>query len=245
MPSTEILIFAPIIVFLAYFVFGLCGFGSTLLAVPLLALLWPLKFVIPVVVSLDCISAIFMRHQLRDKVWKKELYRLLPFLMVGLGLGTFVLTHLSTHWLSLCLGLLITVFGSFYLINRHGLIHLPPWSCIPIGLFAGTTSSALGVGGPLYVFFFNGRGASAEQTRASVPAVFSFTTLARIVLFSLIGLFNLQVFFAILALLPIMAVAMVCGLRSHSRFNRVLVIRLVGLLIMVNGLALITRTIFQ
>ena len=49
----ETLVIASLVVAGAFIVFGLTGFGSTILAVPLLAHLLPLKFVIPMFVLLD------------------------------------------------------------------------------------------------------------------------------------------------------------------------------------------------
>ena len=46
MPSVAVLVFSPLIIVTAYIIFGISGFGSTLIAVPLLAHLFPLKFVI-------------------------------------------------------------------------------------------------------------------------------------------------------------------------------------------------------
>ena len=71
MPPIELLVFTPLIVLGAYVVFGISGFGSTLMAVPLLAHLYPLKFVIPMVVVLDCVGAIGMGTRLRADVFKE------------------------------------------------------------------------------------------------------------------------------------------------------------------------------
>ena len=48
MPGLEALLYSPLIILLAYTIFGISGFGSTLIAVPLLAHLFPIKFVIPI-----------------------------------------------------------------------------------------------------------------------------------------------------------------------------------------------------
>ena len=83
MPSLEVLVFAPLIVFGAYLVFGMAGFGSTLIAVPLLVHLLPVKFVIPMVLLLDCVSAAGLGFKLREQVWKGEFKPLLPFLQTA------------------------------------------------------------------------------------------------------------------------------------------------------------------
>lgn len=241
MPSLDVLIFTPLIVLIAYLMFGISGFGSTLIAVPLLAHLMPLKFLIPVVVVLDCVSAISMGVKLRADVWKVEFVPLLPFLLVGLLMGAFVLLKVPTQWLLLGLGGFVLLFGAHYLINRKSMLRLPRWTVAPIGLFAGTTSSALGVGGPIYVFYFTARGATPEQIRATVPAVFSFTTVARIAIFAGVGLFNVNVLITAAVLLPVMALGLWCGQRLHGRLTRDQAVRIIGALLLLSGVSLLVR----
>ena len=99
----HILILAPLIVVIAYTIFGLSGFGSTLIAVPLLALLHPdLKFVMPVVIVMDCITAMSMGMRLRADVNRYDLLPLLPFLVIGLAFGVFLLVNLPATVLLSC-----------------------------------------------------------------------------------------------------------------------------------------------
>jgi uncharacterized membrane protein YfcA len=241
MPSPEIMIFVPLIVLLAYLIFGISGFGSTLIAVPLLAHLMPLKFAIPMVVVLDCVSAISMGLKLRADVSKSEFIPMLPFLVVGLLAGAFVLLNVPAKWLMLVLGVFVLIFGTNYLINRASALRLPKWTVAPIGLFAGITSSAFGVGGPIYVFYLAARGATPEQIRATVPAVFSFTSVARIAIFAGAGLFNAQVLAAAAALLPVMALGLWGGHRLHGRLTRDQAIRIIGGLLLLSGASLMVR----
>ena len=241
MPNTEVLIFAPLVILLAYLIFGISGFGSTLIAVPLLAHMMPLKFVIPVVVLLDCVSAISLGFKLRADVWKSEFMPMLPFLVVGLLLGAFVLLKVPTQWLLLGLGGFVLLFGANYLINRKVVNYLPRWTVAPVGLFAGTTSSALGVGGPIYVFYFTARGATPEQIRATIPAVFSFTTVARIAIFTSLGLFDRQMLIAAAAMLPVMALGLWCGHRLHGLLTRDQAIQIIGVLLLLSGVSLVVR----
>lgn len=243
MPNLEILIFAPLVILLAYLIFGISGFGSTLIAVPLLAHLMPLKFVIPVVLLLDCVGAIGMGLKLRTQVWKAEFMPMLPFLLAGLFAGAYALVTLPTQWLILVLGCFVLIFGADFLISRKARLRLPRWSVAPVGLFAGTTSSAFGVGGPIYVFYFTARGATPEQIRATVPAVFSFTTVARIAIFTGMGLFNREILITATLLLPVMGLGMWCGHRLHGKLTRDQVIRIVGALLLLSGVSLIVRAL--
>jgi uncharacterized membrane protein YfcA len=44
---TELVMTAAPIIFLAYLVRGICGFGSGLIAIPVLSLMFPLKVAVP------------------------------------------------------------------------------------------------------------------------------------------------------------------------------------------------------
>ena len=81
MPSIEVLIFAPLIVLAANIVFSITGFGLTLIAIPLLAHLYPIKFVVPMIVLLDVVASMRQATKLRGGVYKQELIPLLPFML--------------------------------------------------------------------------------------------------------------------------------------------------------------------
>ena len=244
MPSTEILVFAPLIVILAYTIFGISGFGSTLIAVPLLANLFPdLKFVIPVVVVMDCITAMSMGLKLRADVNKREFLPLLPFLVVGLGIGVFLLVRLPTTVLLLFLGVFAVAYGVTYMRGGPPRFALPRWSVAPIGLFAGTTSASLGVGGPIYVMYLASRGSTPEQIRATTPVIFIFTTITRIAMFAVAGLFSRQVVITAAVLLPIALAALFFGHRLHVNLSKNTTVRVIGGLLALSGISLLVRAL--
>jgi uncharacterized membrane protein YfcA len=243
MPSPEILVFASLIILVAYVIFGISGFGSTLIAVPLLAHLFPLKFVIPVVVVLDCFGAITMGLRLRADVNRRELLPLAPFMLTGMAAGVFLLLRLPAHILLACLGIFVLVYGAIYAAGRGTVIRLARWSAAPLGLFAGTTSSTFGVGGPLYVFYLTGRGATPDQIRATIPVIFIFTTITRIVLFTSAGLFNREVLLAAALLFPVMLIGLYAGNRLHGRLRREHAVRIIGALLVASGLSLLLRAL--
>ena len=136
MPDYLPYIIAPLVVLVAYVIFGISGFGSTLIAVPLLAHLWPLKFVIPVVVILDCIGAIALGTRLRAQIDKKNVIPLLPFLACGMGIGVLLLVRLPAAFLMLFLGIFILGYGFLYATGKQGGIRLARWWAAPIGMVA-------------------------------------------------------------------------------------------------------------
>jgi uncharacterized protein len=135
------LVFSPLIVLAAYVIFGIAGFGSTLITVPLLAHLFPLKFVIPVVVVLDATASITQGFRLRAVVYKRELLPLLPFMLAGMTAGVFLLIRMPGDLLMLLLGLFVLGYGASYLIRRDSVLRMARWAVAPVGIFAGATSS--------------------------------------------------------------------------------------------------------
>lgn len=238
-----VLVFAPLIVFIAYVVMGISGFGSTLIAVPLLAHLLPLKFVVPLVVMLDCAGAFSMGIRLRADLMRRELLWMMPFTAVGVFGGVWLLVQLRPELLLGALGLLVMLFGAGYVIKRGVGIPLPFWTGAPLGTCAGAISSVFGFGGPIYVFFLTGRGATPTQIRATMPVVFMFTTVVRIVLFALAGLYAPASLLAALALLPLLALGLWTGHHLHLNLSRATLVRIIGALLVLSGLSLVVRAL--
>ncbi|HEX2830642.1 MAG TPA: sulfite exporter TauE/SafE family protein [Burkholderiales bacterium] len=243
MPSVAVIVFASSVVLLAYVIFGISGFGSTIIAVPLLAHFYPIKFLIPMIVLLDCIGAITMGVRLRADINKAELKPLLPFLAAGLLVGAFLLLRVPADLLLGGLGAVVIVYGALYASGRQPAFRVPRWTAAPVGLFAGMTSSMFGVGGPIYVMYLTARGSAPQNIRATVPVIFIFTTVARIAIFAVAGLFTLQVLYTAAALLPLMILGIWLGHHLHLNMTREQMVRIIGVLLVASGGSLVVRAL--
>lgn len=243
MPAIESLILAPLIVLAGYVVFGISGFGVGLVTVPLLAHLFPLRSVIPTMVLLDCMASFGMGVRLRGEIDRRGLRDLLPFMLAGMALGVAVLVYLPRALLLFALGLFALAYGVQYVRGRGQSLRLPRWSAAPLGLCGGALSAAFSVGGPLYLLYLTGRGASPGEVRATVPVIFVITTVMRIALFAIAGLYTRDMLIAAAALLPVMALGIWYGHRLHTRFTRASVIRVMGAVLIVSGTSLIVRSL--
>ena len=65
-------VYAGAVLFLAYFVRGIAGFGSGLIAVPLLAFMFPVQIVVPLVVFLDYVGSASQGIRNRDQIAWRE-----------------------------------------------------------------------------------------------------------------------------------------------------------------------------
>ena len=110
-----------LITFVACFIQGLSGFGSILLALPLLAIFLDIKTVIPLVALQGLFSAVLLLIGLRkDFEWKKVL-PLFAGSIPGVPVGVFFLKTVSTGSIQMALGLIVVSYACF------GLYFRPVW----------------------------------------------------------------------------------------------------------------------
>ena len=64
----EALVLAPMVVLCGYIVLGIGGFGSALVSMPLLALVLPIKTVVPLMLLLDFVGMLAQGVRLRRDV---------------------------------------------------------------------------------------------------------------------------------------------------------------------------------
>ncbi len=237
------LVIVPLAVLTAYVVFGLCGFGSTLIAVPLMAHFFPLQFVIPVIVLVDCVASLHQGFRLREGVNQRDLAPMLPFILAGMVTGAMILVHTPAGTLMVLLGVFVTGYGIYFSLRHESVFRVARWTAAPIGLFAGTTSTVFGMAGPIYVMYLAGRGSTPEQIRATMPVIFIFTTLGRIVLFAFLRLITQDVLLAAALLLPVMALGLWLGNRWHAKISRAQAVRAIGAVLTLSGASLLLRAL--
>ena len=98
-------IVAPLTILFAYTVFGMSGFGSTVIAVPILAHWLPLTYLVPLMALGDLVGrARRGRGEPPPREHGPELKRLLPFMFVGIVLGVTLLVNVPQHPLKIGLG---------------------------------------------------------------------------------------------------------------------------------------------
>ena len=92
--SLHAALFAPLIVIVAYIVLAVGGFGSALIAIPLLALLIPVKVVIPALLLVDILATTLTGLRFRKDVDLAEMKPLIAPTLAGLIAGVTLLVKL-------------------------------------------------------------------------------------------------------------------------------------------------------
>ncbi|HCT07258.1 sulfite exporter TauE/SafE family protein [Pseudomonas sp. P7548] len=228
-------------IIVAYVVFGIAGFGTALVAGPVLILFMPLSKIIPLLVLLDFVAAFGNLLQSRREVNTPELLRLLPCMAIGCALGVVFLLNLHSDLLLLLMGLFISAYAIYSLAVKARPTQLAAGWSIPMGTVGGLFGALFGSGGFLYAIYLNSR-LPKEAARATQSALISCSTVVRLSLFLIAGVYaDLPLLMLALCLLPAMALGLWVGRRLTMRMSREAFVRLVTWLVLASGLALIGR----
>lgn len=226
----------------AYIVFGIAGFGTALVAGPVLIHFMPLSRIIPLLVLLDFVAAFGNLLPSRRDVARAELLRLLPCMALGCTLGVVFLLHLKSDLLLLLMGLFVTAYAIYGLAVKVRPAQLSGLWAVPMGTVGGLFGALFGSGGFLYAIYLSARLQAKEQVRATQSALISCSTLVRLSLFLIAGVYaDTSLLMLAACLLPVMFIGLFVGRRLSMRLSREAFVRLVTWLVLASGLALIGR----
>ncbi|HXD98799.1 MAG TPA: sulfite exporter TauE/SafE family protein [Candidatus Acidoferrum sp.] len=233
-------LYAALVLLLAYVVRGVAGFGSGLIAVPSLTMVAPVGTVVPVVVSLDYIGSAGqgVRH-LGRVAWVEQL-ALFPFTLVGVATGLLVLRGVSATLLSRTLGVFVIVYAVYQLLPLPPL-HGSRIFAIVCGFMGGLVGTLFGTGGPFYAMYFNLRGLDKSAFRATFAVNFMIDGGVRLAGYALAGLLGWAMLIWVAAALPLVALGLYAGGRVHVSLSQRAFVRLVSVILVAAGAALLIR----
>jgi uncharacterized membrane protein YfcA len=242
--SLDVAIFAALVVFVGYLIFGVTGFGASPITIPLLAHVLPLVFVLPLASLLDLGSALALALHTRRQADTRELLTLVPFTLVGLTLGVTLLVSLPRNATLLALGMFVCAYAVYVMVRRQAPRRLTRWWAAPAGLAGGVVGALFGMGGPPYVMYITGRVPDPAAQRATISQMVILNVGLRVVAFALAGLLlSRALWIAVTILLPVAWIGVWVGNRLHVRAAPATVARVVAAALLLTGVTLIARTL--
>lgn len=198
------------ILFVATLVRSTLGFGEALVAVPVLALIIPVKVAAPVaaLVSITVAAAVVIqdwRHiHLRSAAW------LIVSTIVGIPLGLLLLTRVAEPIVKAVLAVIIIAFALQSLRRRawHLATERLAWA---FGLAAGVLGGAYGMNGPPLAVYGSMRGWSPAEFRATLQGYFLPASALGMAGYWAVGLWTPAVTHFYLLSLPAVVVAIALG----------------------------------
>jgi uncharacterized membrane protein YfcA len=244
LPDLTVLLVAEPTLAVAYVVFGMVGFGTTLVSAPILAHVLPLSTVVPALALTDFVASWANGFRLGAHVVRKEVLRLVPAMVIGSAIGAWLLFAVPVRTMMLLLG----VFVVLYAINGlRPKAPQPPlaaaWAWWYCGA-GGVLSALFGAGGWVYSIYLVRRLDDPQQIRATQTAVLTVSSSIRVLLFLVAGTyFNLALLALVLALLPAMALGLYIGHHITLRLDRKRFLQVLYGVLLLTGGSLVWRAI--
>lgn len=232
---------API-AFLGAFIFGVTGFGSALVTIPLASFVVPLPFALAVFALVDWTNALRVGLRSRHDMVKPEWVRMAATMVIGTVLGTVLLFRLPRSGALLALGVFVFAYALYALAARGQMrIVSRGWAYVA-GVCGGLTGTLFGAGGPPYAIYLSHRPVSKEGFRATLFACSVVSITLRVISYGIAGLLlSPGVLLAALVAVPAALLGLRLGSRAFDRIDRATLARTIALLLLAIGASLIVR----
>jgi uncharacterized protein len=230
--------------FLGALVFGITGFGSSLITIPLATHLVPLEFALALFALMDLGSAYGVGLENPRNAVRAEWGRLVPMILVGTALGVTLLVNLPRAVGMLLLGAFVLSYALYSLLHRGSRrVISPRWAWLA-GLAGGITSSLFGAGGPPYAIYLSQRGLTKEQFRATMGFATMASISLRVAAFAITGLLlDRAVWLTALVVVPAGLLGLWVARRVYRRISRELLLRAVAVVLLASGGSLVVRAL--
>lgn len=224
-------LFIVLITFLAGFTQGLSGFGSILLALPLLTIFLDIKMVIPLIALQGMFATAILLIELRRHLdWNKVL-PLFVGSIPGVPLGVFFLKNMNTDTIQLTMGLILVSYAVFSLFYRPVIWEMKKIGISLVGFLAGCLGGALGAAGPPVIVYTSLQPWTKDEIKATLQGFYMATSLVVVLLHALNGLTTIPVLWYFLISLPALVLgtyfgSFFYGQMGESTYKRIILVLL-------------------
>lgn len=237
------LVFCALVIMIAFAVRGGTGFGGGAIAVPMLALVFPLQITVPVVTVLNMLSSI--GHGITDGrliVWK-EIRRVLPGSLIGVCIGMYFLARIDPQPLGRALGVFVIIYALYTMLFAGRTPEVPsrwmPAVAVVTSFAAGLIGALFGgAAGPLYVIYLNAARLAKDAFRVTITTIMLFQGLVRVAGYAAFGFYDAHALTLLAMALPLMLLGSWLGVRLIRHFDQALFNRAVGVVLLASGAAL-------
>lgn len=225
-----------------YVVFGLTGFGASLITIPVLSHFYPVPFVLALAGVLDLGSALTIGLRRRHEAAIAEIKWLVPFSIVGAVLGVTLLVSLPREATLAALGCFIVGYG-LYGLSERGPRSAVAQAWAPLaGTLGGATGTLFGMGGPPYLVYLTRRVFDKNRLRATMSVMVCFSLVTRLIVFGVAGLMlQPHLLLALAWFIPATALGLWLGSRLHLGMSNQSLLRVLYVVLLACGGALVVR----
>ncbi len=199
------------------------GFGSGFggLAVPLIALTVTVPEAAAVLMPLLFVLDILALRAYRDGYDKALLRQLLPWSLLGIGIGFLLFKYIDTHIVEGTVGVFALAFVAQRMLfppSPHGVI-LPRWIGVSLTTMSGFTSFVAHAGSPPLNAYLLPMRLAPVTFAATMAVLFFWVNLAKWVPYAYLGLFDTRGLVTALVLMPFTPIGIWIGVRIARKIS--------------------------
>lgn len=224
----------------AFFVKGLCGFANTLVFSTLLSFGNNNINISPVELILGYPTNIIVTWKERKSIDLKVCLPLAALVLLGNLPGVFLLKNADTQFVKIIFGFVIIGIGleMFFREKQSKKLKQSKLLLGVIGILSGILCGLYGIGALLAAYI--GRVTdNSSSFKANICFVFIAENTFRIIMYTVLGILTPEIFKQAIILVPFMLVGLFLGMWSGKILNEKLVKKLVIVMLIVSGAALV------
>lgn len=226
-----------------YAVRGVAGFGSGVVATPLLTFVLPLSITAPLITVIGFFVSI--RQALVD--WPLIEWRrvavFIPGSLAGTALGLYVFKTVDPLLLARILGAYILLYAFYSMFGERWLrrpLHVPRWLVHPVAVAGAVVATIFGgLAGPIYVTYFDALKLSKSVFRVTVSTTLLALNMVRSAGYFATGVFRTEDLVLVAAAVVPVTIGTLVGDRLHDRLDPQAFRRAIGVLLVASGLGLL------
>lgn len=228
----------------AFYVKGLCGFANTLVFTSILGFGESNVAISPVELLLGYPTNMILTWRNRKKLNKYVFIPLAILVLIGSIPGAFLLKNVNAGYIKIVFGVVVILLGIEMYIRdiKPSTAKESKIMLTIIGIVSGMLCGLFGVGALLAAYV--GRVTkTSDEFKANISAVFIVENTFRIILYSVLGIISFASIRQALIMMPFVLIGLFAGMKSAKVLDERVVKRLVIILLVISGVALIAMNL--
>ncbi len=229
------LILISFIFFLSGIVQGMSGFGSALIAMPLLTLFIDVKTAVPLCILQSVLMTSYLSLTLKDHMEKEKTLPLLMGSLPGIFFGVTFLKHIESDIIKLLLGFMMVAYSMYSLFFKPQSKSLHRVWAYVAGFSTGFIGSAFSAGGPPTIIYTTLTGWSKNFIKATLTGFFLTSAIITAVAHAATGLTTVLVLKYFLVSSAFVLIGVYAGIKLYNRVSTDGYIRVLHILLIILG----------
>lgn len=224
---------------LAGFVQGLTGFGSALVAIPLLSFILDIKTAVPLCMLNGLVITTYMAITLHRHLDKNKILPLLIGALPGIAVGVYLLKEVDGSAIRYAIGALLIGYSLYnMIINPKPVNPGKGWGYLA-GFLTGAIGAAFSAGGPPAIIYTTLTSWKKDEIKATLTGFFVASGTLTVIVHAISGITTLDTMKLFAETAPFVLIGTTIGSLVSGRINRQMYLQVIYVFLIVMGVMMI------